>query len=84
MSDARPDALARLLARQDGYANAEIDAGVPAFMRRPDRWWETFTVRCVNGHVSRHVISTEVTGDMCQECFGACVLTFPEDEDGES
>jgi hypothetical protein len=77
-----PDASASLRERQAGYALAEQHTGAPMFMGRPDRWWEKFTVRCVSGHVSRHVIKSETKGDMCPACMGACVLTFPEDKNG--
>lgn len=45
----------------------------------PDRWCEDPTFRCVNGHVSHHVIKSELAGDMCPKCMGPCLLTFPED-----
>jgi len=55
--------------------------GVPLFMGRPDRWWDRFTVRCPNDHVSTSVLKTD-RGDACLACFGPVTLTFPEDKDG--
>ncbi len=60
----------------------ELDSrGGSLFLGFPDRWFDNFTVRCVNGHVSHHVVKSVLAGDMCTECTGPCVLTFPEDAD---
>jgi hypothetical protein len=73
--------LEQLRAQQAELIALEVAAGEPLFLRFPDRWFEQFTVRCINGHVSRHVIKSEIKGDMCPDCLGPCLLTFPEDFD---
>lgn len=60
---------------------SEAEAGERMFLGIPDRWHDRFTVRCVNGHVSNHVIKSEERGDTCPECRGPCVMTFPGDVD---
>ena len=61
----------------------------PMFFGRPERWYETFTVRCTNGHVSTRVLNSEqLRRDAClallgdRQCFAPVTLTFPEDVDG--
>jgi hypothetical protein len=53
----------------------------PKFFGRPDRWYETPHWRCVNNHVSRRYLISEL-GDFCLACMGPVRLTFPEDVDG--
>ncbi len=55
--------------------------GGAMFMDRPDRWRESFTVRCEQGHVSTRVLGTD-RGDRCLACQSRVTLTFPEDRDG--
>jgi hypothetical protein len=77
----KPMTLEHLRAQQAELVAIEVAAGEPLFLRLPDRWYERFPVRCVNGHVSRHVIKSEVKGDMCPACLGPCLMTFPGDTD---
>lgn len=74
--------IAALVARRDAAAAREREAGGRMFMGMPDRWYDQFTVRCTQGHVSRHVIKSEVDGDMCPACSSPCAMTFPEDQRG--
>lgn len=56
--------------------------GGPMFRGKPDRWWDTPTWRCLEGHVSTMFLKTELTGDVCLACLTPILLTFPEDADG--
>lgn len=59
-----------------------VEEGGRLFLGIPDRWLDDPTFRCVNGHVSKRILKSEVKGDLCLECGGAVVATFPEDSDG--
>jgi hypothetical protein len=66
-------------------ARAEIEKGAPAFMGKPDRWYDRGLFRCRNGHVSETYLKSEAVGaDICLEagCFARVWLTFPEDVGG--
>lgn len=66
------------------------------FLGIPDRWYADgpdkpyghpdrgAKFRCVNGHVSRMILKSERFGDLCLECQGPLMMTFPEDVDDKS
>ncbi len=57
--------------------------GGTTFHGWPDRWWDDYTVRCANDHVSTRVLKSEGRGhDVCLACRAPVHLTFPEDQDG--
>lgn len=49
------------------------------FAGLPDRWFDTPTWRCTNGHVGMMYLKSEDKGALCLRCFAPVVLTFPED-----
>lgn len=59
-------------------ADVEIATGAPKFLNWPDRWFESWTVRCENGHISKRILKTD-EGDRCLACRGRTHMTFPED-----
>ena len=65
-------------------AEREIASGAPAFMGKPDRWYESPHWRCANDHVLDSYLKSDGLGDsVCFRCFETVYLTFPEDRDGE-
>jgi len=64
-----------ILKREQSELAREL--GLDLFLGVPDLWYEHFTVVCIRGHVSRHVIRSEVHGDMCPECMRPCVMCQP-------
>ncbi len=54
------------------------------FLAIPDYWYDKPgpKYRCVNGHVSTCILKSESKGDLCLECYGPLMMTFPNDKDG--
>jgi len=52
-------------------------------LNAPNRWYNPFTVRCANGHVSTKVLRCFAgSGYRCLTCYGLATITFPEDKNG--
>lgn len=64
---------------------AEFEARTKMFSGIPDRWYDSPTWRCKNGHVSKRFLKSEVCGDVClaSGCGAHVYLTFPEDTETE-
>lgn len=61
--------------------------GGPYCLGWPDRWYESWTVRCEAGHVSNRALKMDGIGERCLACSdrgprsGRLMMTFPEDVD---
>lgn len=71
------EAVLRERARQEGGLG---------FHGWPDRWWDGYHVRCINGHVTKPVgrgrSPWALDRATCPRCSSRVHLTFPEDKDG--
>ena len=63
-----------------GHKEKAKQEGEPIFMGIPDRWYETPTWRCTNGHVSSSFLKTD-EGDRCLACQEYVRMTYPEDKE---
>jgi hypothetical protein len=70
--------VARMAVVPDPKLNAEVG---PHFMGIPERWLDSPTWRCSNGHVSKYYLRSESYGDRCLECRAGVRLTYPEDKE---
>jgi len=64
--------LEKLMAQETG----------PRFLGVPDRWFDARKLRCVNDHVSRTYLKSELHGSLCLACGEPVYLSYPEDEEG--
>jgi hypothetical protein len=74
---ARADRLERLLAWRNREATAAIAAGAPAFLGKPDAWYERPHWFCTNGHVSARCLTCEDGDDLCLACMTPVVMGPP-------
>lgn len=71
--------LDKLSAALQKRKDAERGSGARMFGAIPDRWFDSWRWRCVNGHVSTSTLQSEEHGDLCLGCYAPVRLTFPED-----
>lgn len=73
--------LEKLIAWRQIHIEKAIQAGEPMFLGLPEHWCENPLWRCLNGHLSRMLLGSEVLGDVCLACYEPVILTFPEDNE---